>query len=80
MARTNIQIVFFLVPQDAALREALVTQTNTIVALTKGCQSSRVVDDAAAIPKGCGSAVLSADLTIFIDVAVCGIPTEVSAI
>ena len=36
----------------------------TIVALTKGCKSAKVVRDLKEIPAGCGSSVLSSTVVI----------------
>ncbi|TFK37032.1 tRNA synthetases class I-domain-containing protein [Crucibulum laeve] len=48
--------------QDAALFEA---QLSTIVALTKGCKSAKVVRDAKDVPEGCGSSVVSSSIVVY---------------
>lgn len=48
----------------------LQSQTQTIVPLVKGCKSATVVSDVSQIPEGCGSAVLSPTLTVYILVKV----------
>lgn len=62
--------MFFLVQRDLALRKAFTAQAATVIALTKGCKSAQVVEDAAAIPPGCASVVLSPDLSIHLLVRV----------
>ncbi|KAF8152335.1 tRNA synthetases class I-domain-containing protein [Crassisporium funariophilum] len=47
--------------QDAAL---LSSQCPTIVALTKGCKSAKVVRDANEVPDGCGSAVVTSTILV----------------
>jgi valyl-tRNA synthetase len=46
------------------------SQTPTIVALTKGCKNAKVVRRVDDVPAGCGSAVLSDTLTVYILVRV----------
>ncbi|KAH7106968.1 tRNA synthetases class I-domain-containing protein [Auriculariales sp. MPI-PUGE-AT-0066] len=66
--QNNLQI-FFLTGNNAALRAAFESQIATVVALTKGCKSAKVVSEVSAIPRGCASAVLSSNLTVYVDVA-----------
>lgn len=47
--------------QEAAL---ISSQCSTIVALTKGCKSAKVVRDQTDIPDGCGSAVVTPTLFV----------------
>jgi hypothetical protein len=51
----------------------LSTETETIKGLTKVLRSAKVVRQAADVPAGCGSSLLSADSALHIDVAV-GLP------
>lgn len=48
----------------------LTSQSATIVALVKGCKSATVVPDVTHVPEGCGSAVLSPTLTVYLLVKV----------
>lgn len=48
------------------------SQLPTITALTKGCRSAKMVKDISEVPAGCGSAVLSDSLTVYILVRVSG--------
>ncbi|KZV99018.1 hypothetical protein EXIGLDRAFT_763016 [Exidia glandulosa HHB12029] len=57
-------VQLFFVQRDAALREALTQQSATIVSLTKGCKSAKVLADVTAVPAGCASVVLSSDLSV----------------
>jgi valyl-tRNA synthetase len=52
---------------DAALFQS---QAPTIVALTKGGKSAKVVKELGDIPDGCGSTVLTPTITIFVLVRV----------
>ena len=47
--------------QEAALLES---QVPTIVTLTKGCNSAKVVREMKDIPAGCGSAIISHTLAV----------------
>ena len=47
--------------QEAALFSP---QCSTIVALTKGCKSAKVVRDQTEIPDGCGSAVVTPTMLV----------------
>ena len=47
--------------QEAALFSS---QCSTIVALTKGCKSAKVVRDQTEIPDGCGSAVVTPSILV----------------
>jgi valyl-tRNA synthetase len=47
--------------QEAALFSP---QCSTIVALTKGCKSAKVVRDQTDIPEGCGSAVVTPTILV----------------
>ena len=49
--------------KDASLFES---QTATIVSLTKGCKNAVVVRSADQVPPGCGSQVLTADITLHV--------------
>lgn len=48
----------------------LAAQSPTIVALVKGCKSATVVSNSSEVPEGCGSAVLSPTLTVYLLVKV----------
>ncbi|EJD51939.1 hypothetical protein AURDEDRAFT_111494 [Auricularia subglabra TFB-10046 SS5] len=63
--QTNVQL-FFLVPKDTALSQALSSQLPTVVALTKGCKSAKVVHDVSEVPHGSASDVLSPNLTVYL--------------
>lgn len=66
--QTNIQATIVSAsPNESAM---LTSQTPTIVALVKGCKSATVVPDATHVPEGCGSAVLSPTLTVYLLVKV----------
>ncbi len=53
------------------LRQMLETQEAIIVALTKGCGTCRFISDDSEVPKGCGTEVVTTDITIHIPVQVC---------
>lgn len=66
--QTNIQA--YIVSTSPNESTMLDSQTATIVPLVKGCKSATVVSDVSQIPEGCGSAVLSPSLTVYILVKV----------
>jgi valyl-tRNA synthetase len=53
---------------EAALYEA---QVPTMLTLTKGCKSVKVVRELNEIPEGCGSAVISPTVAVYVLVRVC---------
>lgn len=53
--------------EEAALFES---QLSTVVALTKGCKSAKVVRDFSEIPEGCGSSVVTPKVAVHILVRV----------
>ena len=61
--------VYIRVQTDAEA-ELFESQASTIVALTKGCKSAKVVHDLKDIPPGCGSAVLSPTIVVYLLVRV----------
>ena len=63
IAALFLNLVFIQVQtdQEAALFSS---QCSTIVALTKGCKSAKVVRDQTDIPDGCGSAVVTPTLFV----------------
>ncbi|KAF8308576.1 hypothetical protein DL93DRAFT_2171021 [Clavulina sp. PMI_390] len=62
--QTNLQATIVSTsPNEAPMLES---QVPTIVALVKGCKSATVVSDASQVPEGCGSAVISPTLTVFL--------------
>lgn len=46
------------------------SQASTIVALTKGCKSAEVIRDIKHIPTGCGSAVVTPTVAVYVLVRV----------
>ena len=66
---TPFSAVFFHAQSDAD-EAVFESQTPTIVALTKGCQSAKVVRRITDVPAGCGSSVLSDTLVVYILVRV----------
>jgi valyl-tRNA synthetase len=67
-ASYNLQsdIQFFYHVQSDNDASLFQSQTPTIVALTKGCKSASVVRTSDGIPPGCGSQVLTPDITIHV--------------
>ena len=66
--QSNIQATILSTsPNENAV---LMNQTSTIVPLVKGCKSAKVISDASRVPDGCGSAVLSPTLTVYLLVKV----------
>jgi len=62
--QSNIQATILSTsPNENAV---LMNQTSTIVPLVKGCKSAKVISDASRVPDGCGSAVLSPTLTVYL--------------
>ncbi|GLB42945.1 putative class-I aminoacyl-tRNA synthetase family protein [Lyophyllum shimeji] len=60
--QTDIQLFFHIqTDEEAALFES---QLRTIVSLTKGCKSAKVVRDLSEIPAGCGGAVVTATVAV----------------
>jgi valyl-tRNA synthetase len=62
--QTNIQATIVSTAPDETTM--LASQTPTIVALVKGCKSANVTSDPSQVPDGCGSAVLSPTLTVYL--------------
>ena len=62
-------VVYLLTSSDAEA-SILSIETETIKGLTKVLRSAKVVRQAADVPPGCGSSLLSADSALHIDVAV----------
>ncbi|KAH7918790.1 hypothetical protein BV22DRAFT_1100140 [Leucogyrophana mollusca] len=61
---TDIQLfIHAQTDKEAALFES---QASTIVALTKGCKSVKVVRGVEEVPAGCGSAVVSSTLAVYV--------------
>jgi len=66
--QSNIQATIVSTsPNENAM---LVSQTSTIVPLVKGCKSAKVISDVSRVADGCGSAVLSPTLTVYLLVKV----------
>jgi len=65
-ASYNLQsdIQFFIQVQSDQEAALFSTQCSTIVALTKGCKSAKVVRDHTAVPDGCGSAVVTPTILV----------------
>ncbi|KAF5368392.1 hypothetical protein D9758_002352 [Tetrapyrgos nigripes] len=60
--QTDIQLYLLIKDdQEAALLES---QIPTIITLTKGCKSAKVVRDVSEIPAGCGSTVVTSSISI----------------
>ncbi|KAI0338116.1 hypothetical protein BDW22DRAFT_1338444 [Trametopsis cervina] len=62
--QTDIQL--FIRVQSDAEADLFESQTSTIVALTKGCKSAKVVRELSEVPAGCGSAVLSPTIVVHV--------------
>ncbi|KAH8827166.1 tRNA synthetases class I-domain-containing protein [Flagelloscypha sp. PMI_526] len=60
----DIQLFFHV--QDPAEASLIESQVPTIVALSKGCKSAKVVQDVKEVPEGCGSSVVTHSLTAYI--------------
>ncbi|KAL1742991.1 tRNA synthetases class I-domain-containing protein [Schizophyllum fasciatum] len=58
-------IQYFILAQTDAEAALLEGQVPTIVSLTKGCKSAKVVRDLKDIPEGCGAAVITPTVTIY---------------
>jgi len=52
------------------LRKMLETQEDIIIALTKGCGICRFISKDSEVPKGCGTEVLTTEITIHIPIQV----------
>jgi hypothetical protein len=63
--------VYLYAPKD---HEAAVfqSQVSTIVTLTKGCKTAKVVRDIKDVPKGCHSAIITGTLSVYVRVQVSG--------
>ncbi|KDQ17416.1 hypothetical protein BOTBODRAFT_30213 [Botryobasidium botryosum FD-172 SS1] len=62
--QSNLQVsVLATSPNEAGMLES---QVPTIIALTKGLKAAQVVSRSTDIPAGCGSSVLSADLSVYL--------------
>ncbi|KAK2459849.1 hypothetical protein APHAL10511_008170 [Amanita phalloides] len=62
--QNDIQLFYYIQSEvEAVLCES---QVPTIVALTKGCKSAKVVRDLAEIPVGCGAAVVSPSIAVHV--------------
>ena len=57
-------LVVFIQVQTEEDEKLFAPQTNTIVALSKGCKAATVVRNAADIPAGCGSAVVTPSILV----------------
>lgn len=66
----EVSLLVFIHTQTDAEATLLTSQCPTIVALTKGCTSAKVVRDNKDIPAGCGSAVLTPTITVHVLVRV----------
>ncbi|KAI0086782.1 tRNA synthetases class I-domain-containing protein [Irpex rosettiformis] len=62
--QTDIQL--FIRVQSDVEEELFQSQASTIVALTKACKSAKVVRELADIPHGCGSALLSHTIVVYL--------------
>ncbi|GJJ15026.1 AP-1 adaptor complex sigma subunit Aps1 [Clathrus columnatus] len=62
--QTDIQLFFHT--RSEATKTVFKSQLPTIISLTKGCRSATMVQDISEIPAGCGSAVLSDTLSVYI--------------
>ncbi|CAA7269360.1 unnamed protein product [Cyclocybe aegerita] len=58
-------IQYFIQVQTEKEEALFSSQVPTIVALSKGCESAKVVRDATSIPAGCGSAVVTSTIIIY---------------
>ncbi|KAF8175785.1 tRNA synthetases class I-domain-containing protein [Pholiota molesta] len=65
-ASYNLQsdIQFFVQVRTEEEEQLFVPQMSTIVALSKGCKSAKVVRDPADVPAGCGSAVVTPSIIV----------------
>lgn len=57
------RVVFIQVKTDEE-QQLFAPQMPTVVALSKGCKSAKVVRDAADVPAGCGSAVVTPTIIV----------------
>jgi len=57
------RVVFIQVKTDEE-QQLFTPQMPTVVALSKGCKSAKVVRDAADVPAGCGSAVVTPTIIV----------------
>jgi len=62
--QTDIQ--FFLHVQSDREQALFESQSSTIVALTKGCKSARIVRGLKDVPAGCGSAVVTSTVVVHV--------------
>jgi valyl-tRNA synthetase len=67
---TNEFVSVFVHVQSDREEAILLSQTPTIVTLTKGCTSAKVVRDLKDIPAGCGSSVLTPTVAVHVLVRV----------
>ena len=67
--RTQYLTVFLRVSSDKEA-QLFESQAPTIVSLTKGCKSAKIVRELGDIPAGCGSAVLSPTIVVHVLVRV----------
>ncbi|KIM79390.1 hypothetical protein PILCRDRAFT_792056 [Piloderma croceum F 1598] len=62
----QVDIQFFVHVQSAREEAIFLSQAPTIVTLTKGCTSAKVVRDLKDIPAGCGSSVLTPTVAVHV--------------
>jgi valyl-tRNA synthetase len=60
----------FIHTQTSRETKLFQSQASTIVALTKGCKKADVVESLSEIPEGCGSAVVTPTVVVYILVKV----------
>ncbi|KAF8907620.1 tRNA synthetases class I-domain-containing protein [Gymnopilus junonius] len=58
-------IQFFIQVQTDEEEHLFAPQLPTIVALSKGCKSAKVVQDVSQVPAGCGSAVVTSSIIVY---------------
>ena len=65
------KITLIIQSKKAEIADMLQKQTDIIVALTKGCGTCKFITSDSEVPQGCGSEVVTTDVTVHIPVQVC---------
>jgi valyl-tRNA synthetase len=65
------KITLIIQSKKAEIADMLQKQTDIIVALTKGCGTCKFISSDSEVPQGCGSEVVTTDVTVHIPVQVC---------
>jgi valyl-tRNA synthetase len=64
------KITLIIQSKKAEIADMLQKQRDIIVALTKGCGTCKFISSDSEVPQGCGSEVVTADVTVHIPVQV----------